>query len=238
VRATNHPNERAQSPTRPFVGGDAIGLDHAEVKFQLSLKTKLLENVLGSRGDVWFGYTQQSYWQAGNQRYSSLFRESNYEPELIFVHPVNFSVGGLNVRYVGASLNHQSNGQSGAYSRSWNRVIGDVALQYGDWTVHVRPWARVFASRGDRNDNPDILNYAGRGELTIERRIGGHVLSTALRHTLRGGSRSRGSAQADWAFPLLGGIKGHLQLFTGYNESLIDYNHSQTSVSVGVSFFD
>ncbi len=238
VHVTNRRNEQPQSPTRPFVGPQTVGLQSAEVKAQLSFKTKLAENVLGSRGDLWFGYTQRSFWQAGNQRYSSLFRETDYEPEAIYVHPVQFALGALNVRYLGLSLNHQSNGQARPYSRSWNRLIGDVAMEYGDWAFHVRPWTRVFESRGDRNDNPGIENYVGRGELTIERRAGGHVLSATLRHSLRAGSNSRGSAQGDWAFPIAGGLRGHLQLFSGYGESLIDYNHRQTTIGLGVSFFD
>jgi phospholipase A1 len=238
VHATNRPNERAQSPTRPFVGPDAVNLQNAEVKLQLSLKTKLVEDVLGSRGDLWFGYTQRSFWQAGNQRYSSLFRESNYEPEAIFVHPLQMDVGAVSIRYASLSLNHQSNGQARPYSRSWNRLIGDVAMQYADWTLHVRPWVRVFESGGERNDNPDIEDYVGRGEMTLERRIGEHVFSASVRHTLRSGSRSRGSAQADWAFPLAGRMKGHLQIVSGYGESLIDYNHRQTTIGLGVSFFD
>ena len=238
VRATNRPNERPQSPTRPFNPLDQINFDNAEVKLQLSFKTKVVQDVFGTRGDLWFGYTQQSYWQAGNRRYSSLFRESNYEPEAIYIQPVAASFGDLRIPYVGFMLNHQSNGQSRPYSRSWNRLIADLPLEYRDWTFHVRPWTRVFESGGERNDNPDIEDYVGRGEVKLERRIGAHVLSASLRHTLRGGSRSRGSAQADWAFPLVGGIKGHLQLFTGYGESLVDYNYKQTSFGVGVSFFD
>jgi phospholipase A1 len=238
IRATNNPNERAQSPTRPFVAPESVNLQNAEVKLQLSFKTKVLEDVLGSRGDLWFGYTQRSFWQAGNQRYSSLFRESNYEPEAIFVYPLQIALGAVNMRYAGLSLNHQSNGQARPYSRSWNRLIGDLALEYGSWTMHVRPWTRIFESSGERNDNPDIEDYVGRGEIALERRFGEHVISTPLRHTLRSGARSRGAAQADWAFPLAGGMRGHVQLFTGYGESLIDYNHRQTAIGLGVSFFD
>ena len=52
---------------------------------------------------------------------------------------------------------------------------------------------------------------------------------------------SRGFAQLDWATPLLpalGAARLHLQLTSGYGETLIDYNHKQTTLGLGVSFGD
>jgi phospholipase A1 len=47
--------------------------------------------------------------------------------------------------------------------------------------------------------------------------------------------------QLDWATPVsnsLGALKLHVQLTSGYGETLIDYNHRQTTIGVGVSFGD
>jgi len=52
---------------------------------------------------------------------------------------------------------------------------------------------------------------------------------------------SRGFVQLDWATPVLsslGALKLHAQLTSGYGETLIDYNHEQTTIGVGVSFGD
>ena len=235
VHWTSSTNENPSSPTRTFP--DQVDLDPGEVKIQLSFKTKILQDVLET-GDLWFGYTQVSYWQIGNSRYSSPFRETNYEPELMFVSPLQAEFGGLHLRFASIGLNHQSNGRAEPLSRSWNRLIGEVAAETGTWSIHVRPWTRVFQSSGDRNDNPDIEDFAGRGELTLAHRSNGHVLSLTGRHSLRTGSRSHGSAQLDWSVPLAGSLNGHLQLFSGYGLSLIDYNHRQTTIGLGVSFFD
>jgi phospholipase A1 len=97
---------------------------------------------------------------------------------------------------------------------------------------------RAFDAGGSRDDNPDIEDYAGRGEVVLTHRDGRDVVTLRLRHTLRGGDRNRGSAQLDWAFPLAGALNGHVQVFNGYGESLIDYNHRQTTLGVGLSFAD
>jgi phospholipase A1 len=238
VHWTSDKNARPASPTRAFDRDRPVDLDSAEGKLQLSFKTKAAEGVFGTSADLWLGYTQVSYWQLGNRRQSSPFRETNYEPEGTLVFPVDWSVGALRMRFLGLTLNHQSNGQGGSLSRSWNRLIGEAAAEYGPWSFHVRPWTRVFESSGDRNDNPDIEDYAGRGELSVAWRRRGHVVTATMRHTLRADERSRGSARLDWAFPLAGSLNGHVQLFSGYGLTLIDYNHRQTTIGFGVSFFD
>ena len=59
-----------------------------------------------------------------------------------------------------------------------------------------------------------------------------------MRHSLRGGDRSHGSAQLEWSYPLDGALHLYTQWFTGYGESLIDYNHRQNKLGVGISIVD
>ena len=59
-----------------------------------------------------------------------------------------------------------------------------------------------------------------------------------LRHTLKGGDENRGAVQIDWSFPISGRLRGQFQLFDGYGESLIDYNHRATYVGLGVSLMN
>lgn len=236
IHWTDSRNELPSSPTRAVT--EQADLQRAEGKIQLSFKTKLAEELFGTPGDLWFGYTQVSYWQLGNQRNSSPFRETNYEPEATLMYPLRLNAGDFRLRFAGLTLNHQSNGRGGELSRSWNRLIGEVGAEYGQWSFHARPWLRVFESDPLRDDNPDIEDFAGRGELVVRRRADGHVLTLTGRHTLRGGDRSRGSLLFDYALPIAGALNLHFQVFSGYGLNLIDYNHRQTTFGIGASFLD
>jgi phospholipase A1 len=235
---TSGVNGNPASPTRVVAAGPDIELDRLEAKMQFSLKTKVAKDLLAGTASLWFGYTQQSYWQAANSRYSSPFRETDYEPEAILIQPLQFRLAGIQARYAGLALNHQSNGRTGGLSRSWNRLIGQFAAESGRWSFELRSWTRVFEASGERDDNPDIEDFVGRGEVKAVRRTGRQIITLTGRHTLRSGAGSRGSGRLDWAFPLAGAINAHLQLFSGYGENLLDYNHRQTTIGVGVSFFD
>lgn len=211
--------------------------DHSEAKFQISLKVKMLEDVFGENGDLWFGYTQSSHWQVFSGVSSRPFRETNYEPEAMLVWRTDYQLGGWRGRMLGLGVNHQSNGQSLPQSRSWNRVIANIALEKDEWTVALRPWWRIPES-ASQDDNPDIANYLGRADLQLIRAFGGHQLSLTLRHSLRGGNNAHGAAQLDYAFPIKGSMRGHLQWFSGYGESLIDYNHRSNYYGVGISMLE
>ncbi|WP_423596228.1 phospholipase A [Roseateles sp. MS654] len=225
----------SESPDNGVI--QALDLDKNEAKFQISLKSKIW--ALDDHGtlSVWGAYTQSSRWQVYNGRVSRPFRETNYEPELILTHGTDVALPfGWKASMVGLSLNHQSNGRAAPLSRSWNRVIGELSFERDETTVSLRPWWRVLNSGSD--DNPRIQDYVGRGEVLVTQKLGRHVLALTARHSLRFGDRSRGSAQLEWAFPIGGGLHGYLQLFSGYGESLIDYNFRESRVGLGVSVIE
>jgi phospholipase A1 len=59
-----------------------------------------------------------------------------------------------------------------------------------------------------------------------------HTLSLLLRNNLK--SPNRNSVQVDWSFPGFDRMSGYVQFFTGYGESMIDYNHRQTTIGLGL----
>ena len=236
---TSDKNERPSSPnennTVPV--GDEQKLTSMEAKFQLSLKTKAVESLFGDNGDIWLGYTQSSHWQVYNGDESRPFRETNYEPEASLIFRTNYEILGLNARLLGLTFNHQSNGRADPLSRSWNRIMFNVGFERDNFALMLRPWYRMEEDAKDDN-NPDIKNYMGRGDLTAFYRWNDHDFSLMLRHSLKGGDDAHGAAQFDWAFPISGKLRGYVQLFDGYGESLIDYNHRATYVGVGVSLMN
>lgn len=235
---TSKKNDMPFSPNpQNAVTTDNIGpldISSVESKFQISFKTKALENIFNNNGDLWIGYTQSSHWQVYNASASRPFRESNYEPEASLIFRTNYQLLGLNGRLLGLTLNHQSNGRSDPLSRSWNRVIMNLGFEKDNFTLMLRPWYRLEEERKDDN-NPDIKNYIGRGDLTANYKWKDHNFSLMLRHSLKGGDDNHGAMQFDWAFPLNKNLRGHLQVFDGYGESLIDYNHRATYIGAGIS---
>jgi len=234
---SSDPNETPTSPAPGYSATAAEPLDAIEAKFQLSFKTKLWQGVFRDRGDLWFAYTQSSRWQVHDGAHSRRFRGTDFEPEGLLVFGLDRPLGGWRARLVAVGVNHQSNGRAEPLSRSWNRLTASVALERPGWTLTVRPWWRLPDVAGD-DDNPDVEDHVGRGDLLLVRHVRHHELSLLVRHSLRGGDRSRGAVQVDWAFPVRGHLRAHVQLFRGYGESLIDYNHLATQVGVGVSLAD
>jgi len=233
---TSDINNTPSSPNPDNTVTTPQDLQREEAKFQISFKTKFVENLFGDNGDIWGGYTQSSRWQVYNGEASRPFRETNYEPEVMLVFRNNYSLGGWHGRMTGISLNHQSNGRGDPLSRSWNRVILSAGLDRENWAFVVRPWWRI--PDGNDDDNPDIENYMGRGDALLVYSKGGHELSLLGRHSLRGGDESHGAVQLAWGFPIDRNLRGHLEVFHGYGESMIDYNHKATYIGLGVSLLE
>lgn len=190
---------QSANDSRDVAPADAQDYMRNELRIQLSVRSKLATGLLfweagGHRDSLWFGYTQQSYWQLFNGDLSRPFRTTDHEPELIYIAPTPMDLPwGWQLRYTGVSLNHQSNGQTLPLSRSWNRVILMTGLEKADrYSLGLRLWQRLGDGDGDstdinaQDDNPGIEDTYGRAELTTAWHLDrGHSLSLTLRHNLR-----------------------------------------------------
>lgn len=207
-----------------------------EVKFQISLKIKLWQDVLGKDMDLWFGYTQKSFWQLYNFADSAPFRETNYEPELLLNVRTHIRFLGMNARIMQVGFNHQSNGRSQPFSRSWNRMVGNVGFEKDHFILLFKAWYPI-PEREEKDDNPDIDDYMGYGEIWGYYMWNGYKLGAMLRNNLRR-KDNRGALQLEWSIPITRKIGVYVQYFNGYGESLLDYNHSINRIAVGFILAD
>ncbi|RGE41122.1 phospholipase [Comamonas testosteroni] len=240
-------NQQPYSPTRGYATQQPY--QKHEMRLQLSARTKIASGLLTGptsegKDSLWFGYTQQSYWQLFNSEISRPFRTTDHEPEVFYVYPTDAQLPfGWRWRYSGIGLAHQSNGQSEPLSRSWNRWYLMTGAELGNrWQLHLKAWKRINESTLN-DDNPHIQNYIGRGEI----RLGWNVNDkNTLALTARGSiGQGRGSGRIEWLRTLGEGWNGgksnlrmHVQLFSGYGDSLVDYNNKRTVLSVGLSLLD
>ncbi len=227
------------APFDPLVGGiiaPGTELDATEAAFQLSFKFRLLTTD-DRRWGAWVAYTQQSQWQLYNDsgNASRPFRETNYMPELILSHKPGLRWGDVQWNLFNVAFNHQSNGRSDVISRSWNRLIASFGVENGNLGVVGRLWWRIPES-DDSDDNPTISDYYGWGDLSAIYKWRGHSLAA----TIRGNpSTGKGAGQLTLtSAPLLGPVRGYFKVFSGYGETLIDYNWRQTTIGIGVTLND
>jgi phospholipase A1/A2 len=228
---SSSPNSAPYSPTN----GPALKENHlsnTEVKYQLSFKMKLLEDAFNTPVDLWFGYTQESNWQLYNHKGSSPVRETDYQPELMLVMPLNFDMLGMHARFFNLGMIHQSNGRDEPLSRSWNRASAQLGIEKDNFTLTGRLWKRLYENRKE-DDNPDITDYMGYGDVVITYRWSGYVFSVLARNNFNTG---HGATQVGWGFPLAKNINGYMEAFSGYGQSLIDYNHTQKTIGLGLIF--
>ena len=230
-------NPTSSSPDEPSREYTSNDIRNTELKFQLSLKTKVAEDLFDTSADLWFGYTQESHWQVYNEDNSRPFRSTDYQPEIFLTQPVtaNLPFGGR-LRMLGAGAIHHSNGQSDPISRSWNRAYLMAGAEWGKLSIVPRLWLRVNNEDESSEDNEDIEDFMGYGDIKFLYDL---PKQQSLSGTLRyNPSTSKGAAQIDYIFPLSSNVNGYVQLFQGYGESIIDYNHENTAVGFGIVLND
>lgn len=224
----------------PF-DGKGEDLDKLEVKFQFSFKAPVIRNLFRDHAHLFFGYTNQSYWQLYNKDASSPFRDTNHEPELFFVVKNDWKIGGWKNSLLSFGFNHQSNGRPVPLSRSWNRIYAGMAFEKDNWLVSLKPWYRIPEEKkddpleADGDDNPDIHKYLGYGEFRLLKKQRGRLYSLMLRGNTSSG---KGAVEFSYSFPIVNQLKGYVQYFNGYGETILDYDARTHRIGVGIALSD
>lgn len=220
---TASPYERIYRGDTP----DDQRINENEFKFQLSLIVPIWYNIMDTKFDIDFAYTQQSYWQVYTE--SAWFRETNYEPELM----VHYTFDDFN--QVTLSLNHESNGRGGEKERSWNRLIGEYTHGHENWMVKLRAWLMIFEAVSSDLHNPNIEDYLGHGEI-----LGSYKYDKFV-FTLQAGNFERPKrfrVEGSISYPITNKLLLYVQGFSGYGQSLIEYDHHTNAFGIGIAFND
>jgi phospholipase A1 len=215
----------------PYTYSSAYDGRNTELMFQISAKQKFFSS------NFYFGYTQKSFWQLFNSKESSPFRETNYNPELFYRWTPQLPW--LNQWGADAGFEHESNGRSQPDSRSWNRFYVAPFQAKGKYLVYLKFWYRVpektKASPNDAegDDNPDIERYYGHAEFQAQRQFfENHLVHLAIKGNVNTG---KGSVSLNYSIPSKDGSLFYcLNFFSGYGESLSNYNRAITRVGIGV----
>ncbi len=224
------PNE---TPWQEAFPDEDIELDAAEIKFQISFMVPIVRNIIKDNGHMYIAYTNRSFWQAFNQEESLPFRETNHEPELWFQFENKWKILGFTNRLNSFGFVHQSNGRNEPISRSWNRLFANFIFERNNIALSIKPWIII----GDKIGNEDIQDYMGNVEIRGAYKWRQNTFSLLLRNNLQSGF-SKGTFQTDWSFPIHKRLRGYVQYFNGYGESLIDYNVHTNTLGLGLLFTD
>jgi phospholipase A1 len=211
---------------------DDESINHSEVKFQISLKAPIWKNILGYNSSLNFAYTQLSYFQLYNKK--TFVRETDYEPEFFLENKIDYPLfkhwlfNNLNV-----GINHQSNGYGNDLQRGWDRFYLEAIASNDHWMISLEPWYII-----DTNDNNDnISKYLGHGRALVAYKFYRQVFTFEARNVIEHDARYA-TGELTWSFPLTKYLKGYVQVFSGYGQSLVEYDHHTNSAGLGIALSD
>lgn len=201
----------------------------SEAEFQISFAIPLVKNMGGKDWDIMGAYTHHAFWQVYNPGWSRPFRETNYMPELfsryLYKHPKE--LGGIKLHGIDSGYVHQSNGQVHEVSRSWDRLFVRAIFEYHGLYAQVSIWHRIY-ERNKYDDNPDITDYMGYGELELTKSFEKHtfhfrapIFTEYLGYDIK------------YSHPVNEGIRWFVNFRSGYGSSLIEYNRQTQRLGAG-----
>lgn len=220
-----------QSPYQSVYNGNTPNnqaIMRNEFKAQMSLRATVWHDIFNTQTSLNIAYTQLMYWQFYAK--SQYFRETNYEPSVFLAY--KYGSSGWETR-LGAV--HQSNGRGGSLERSWNRVYIDQIYRCENLYGSIEGWMLVDKSNSSNLHNPDITDYLGHGRWRFAYSWKKIVLSFMSRNNFESGFK-RGAEELAISYPISKQFRLFVQGFSGYGQSLIEYDHYTNAVGVGISY--
>lgn len=196
--------------------------------FQISIRHRLTKTVLPFNTFAFFTYTQRSFWDI--YRESSPFRDMNYNPGIglakIFISKgLLFGSGAIQIM-------HESNGQYGENSRSWN-YLSLTAKYYINLNLNIS--GELWIPYVDSDGNKDLLDYRGMGKININSLDNSKKWWFELQLNPRKGFGNINTT-ASISFKVSDSFNQYvfLRFQDGYAESLLDYNTYSMNLRIGI----
>lgn len=202
---------------------------NTNVKFQISIQQRLTNRKFPFGAYLYLFYTQKVQWDVLEK--SLPMADLSFNPGIGIAKPLF-----ANNRFIGKicfQLEHESNGRDSISSRSWNKIsLGANILVPKNLMVYSKLWYPIV----DGEHNKDILRYCGIYQFGVQVKSlnGRWRLGTSfvklqglnLNHNIVFDVQYFFSKNADWAL--------YSQLYSGYGESLLEYNVYKCQLRVGI----
>ncbi len=229
--------------SKPYVSNiPTVVYKDIEAEIQISLQLQVGKNLFGLGEKYFVSYTQQAFWQIYAE--SAPFRETLYNPEAFVIFPIDDTDNYFRLRSLKFALAHRSNGQPntkqvvfdnntslGNLSRSVNYVYTTLRLQHKTIVLDLTAWV-PFPEDPNKSDNIDLMDYTGYTSAKMTYFLDKHMFTLMGRGNL---GTQKGAVEVTYSYPLIHNYF-YAKIFSGYVESLIDYNNYITKFSVGFSF--
>ncbi len=213
---------------------DSREYTNIEAQLQISFKINLANDFFGLNEAYYLSYSHLAFWQIYVE--SAPFRETNYNPEAFVIFPISDADSIFHLKDFTVGYSHLSNGQGNdgnitSNSRSVNYFYTILSMKHGALITDLIAWIPLMGN--DLSDNPDIMDYVGFGQIKLTYFRGKHMYTLRGRGSLDTG---KGLVEGTYSYPIVEDIYFYAKVFSGYGESLIDYNHDISKFSVGFSF--
>lgn len=203
---------------------------NSNVKYQISFSQRLTNAVLPLNSYLFLTYSQKAFWDIFLD--SKPFTEINFNPSIGVATPIfqqNRYKGLLAIMF-----EHESNGRAGDASRSWNFISATFQSRFShNWAYNVRLWVPF----GYKDDNPDLLKYAGCVEFSaswLPLKNDRLVVDLTAR---KGCSWDwKGHFKANVAYKITKNSNQYVgaEWYCGHAESLIEYQNFVSMVRIGL----
>lgn len=217
---------------------DGTTFKQLEVEVQFSIKYEVFKDLLGWNGKYYLAYTHHSFWQLYAK--SKPFRENIYNPEFFVRYPVrgleNFHLTNFQCGY-----EHKSNGQYdttgvrinnhpiGNLSRGIDMLYGMFRFSGETWRADFKFWAPITSL----NDNQNLMDYMGYTSLKIQYEYQRQIVTATIEGNI---AYKKGSVELSYGYPIGRSVNLYIKGFSGYVDTLIDYQEHVNKIGVGFSF--